>query len=291
MARRSNADDGGLTTRESFGEAAAAPIDARQAVGLVTGSRRVFANWLPLTARVALDRVGVRSGRPLLFVTRAGTRVLTPNNAIARAGTYEVFVRDFYRLAEALPQLPARPLTVLDLGAQVGSFVLSLAEMGRLERAVCYEPSAVSHRMLERNIAGNHLGGRVEARRLAVAAEAGTYLFEENAEGSGSATMLGLPDATATFEAEAITLARAIADFGAAIDVVKVNIEGTEYQLFPPTSSKALAPVAAMLLEYHNVEGRRWEDLLEHAQLAGFELRYNRHLWTGGGILFLLRRG
>lgn len=278
-----------LPPRQAFVPPRESAIDARKAASLVTGSRRVFSNWLSLTALVGLDRIGIRSGRPLRFVTRAGTHFVTPNNPIARAGTYEVFIRDVYGLSEAIPQLPARPLAVIDLGAQVGNFVLRLAELDRLGRAVCYEPSPLSHRLLMDNLAENHLGPLVECRGQAVAPRAGTYLFEENSEGSGSTTMLDLPGANASFEAEAVTLTEAIDSFGEPIDLAKVNIEGIEYELFAATPPEALRKVGSWLLEHHNVVGCSWEDIRERLVRAGFELRSHRELWHGGGIMFLVR--
>jgi FkbM family methyltransferase len=290
---RADAAGGQEATRadgEIFGPAPAAPIDARKALGLVIGSRRVFANWLPVTARILADRAGVDSGRPLRFVTRGGTRILVPNNGVARAGTYEVFVRDVYRLAEVLPLLPPGDLTVLDLGAQVGDFAMALAERGRLARAVCYEPSPLSFQLMERNIAANGLTGRVQARRQGVGGRAGIFVFDENAPGSGSATMLGLPDASGSFEAEVVTLARAIEDFDGPISLLKVNIEGAEYDAMAAASAEDLRPVGAMLLEHHNVQGRNWEQLVSQVRALGFDLGNHHRLWHGGGILFLQRR-
>jgi len=152
---------------------------ARYELRRVVQTRRTFANWPTLLRGMAGERFG--SGADQLdFVTRSGIRMSCPNVPGARLPIYEQFADDSYRLREFLAPLQGRPIQVLDVGAHIGSFSINLATLHPESRIECYEPSPQSVEYLQRNIDQNGLGARIVAHEAALAATAGTALFDDN---------------------------------------------------------------------------------------------------------------
>lgn len=75
----------------------------------------------------------------------------------------------------------------LDIGANVGAYVLQLAHWSRPDgRIIAFEPNPAAAELLERHLRFNNLSGRVEVVRSAVGAEPGTaVLHVAGADGRG----------------------------------------------------------------------------------------------------------
>ncbi|MDB4953664.1 MAG: tRNA ((6))-methyltransferase TrmN6 [Myxococcales bacterium] len=87
-----------------------------------------------------------------------GTWSIAQRAAGNRHSADDVLTADY-----ALREAPAAT-QVLDLGTGIGGVgLLVLSQLTAAARLVCVEAQAVSHRLLLANIAGNHLGDRVEA--------------------------------------------------------------------------------------------------------------------------------
>lgn len=262
---------------------------------LVHGARRVaqtpgaFRNWPAVLADMARGRLG---GGPasLHFVTRAGPAIDCPNQPGARVPVYEIFAEDCYRLDWFLGALRDRPLQVVDIGGQVGTFACRLAAWHPKATVTSYEPSPATAAYLRANVAQNGLGDRVTVVQRAVSARTGTAAFEDNGGGSGTNGLVSAGHGTGgtVIEVETVPFHQVVASLATAPDVVKMDCEGGEYELVGGSSADDWASVQRLVLEHHQVPGRSWEELRRWFAAVGLHVQHHEQ-GPGVGTAWLSR--
>lgn len=258
-----------------------APRQVRGAA-LAHDARRVvqtpgaFRNWRRVLADMGLERIG-RGPDTLHFATRAGVHIDCPNLPGARVPIYEIFAEDCYRLEWFLGDLLRRPIQVVDIGGQVGTFACWLAHLHPEATITSFEPSPTTARFLRTNVAQNGFGDRVAVVERAVAGTAGTAAFEDNGGASGTNGLVsaGHRCATAVIEVETVSFDDVVAGLGAPLDVVKMDCEGGEYDLVYGSSPASWATVQRLVLEHHEVPDQSWDELRQWFAGAGLHLQHH----------------
>ena len=121
---------------------------------------RLWHNWPEYLANYLLRRRA-----PAEYWMRNGTRLRDGTGDLT--GTLAVvFVRREYGQLE-------RFRTIVDIGANIGSFAVYAAPCCPDARIYCFEPEQMNFRFLQRNIGVNGLAGRVTAFQCAVASSGG----------------------------------------------------------------------------------------------------------------------
>jgi FkbM family methyltransferase len=147
---------------------------------------------------------------------------------------------------------PAPGHTVLDCGANIGIFALYMASQSPGVRVCCFEPCRETFERLRRNINANNLSARVEAYRYAVAdreGEATLYVTDS----SGDQSLFRRAETKGTEVAPCTTLEGAVRMCKAAtIDLLKLDIEGSEIELMEGASGFSWDRVKRVALEYHD---------------------------------------
>lgn len=192
---------------------------------------------------------------------------------------HRIFLEDEYRL-RALPDAPWE--CVLDLGANVGIFSACVA--ARARRVIAYEPMPENFAHLFANVGARP---NVTAVEGAVGAAAGTLrLFRPRI-----ATMAGTYSAHREHGAflsdefrdvEAITLEEVFARHAVErCDLLKLDVEGHEYEILHAVSDAALARVRRIHGEYHDVRPddprTRIEHFSAHLRARGFDVALAPH--------------
>src|SRR5258708_696798 len=108
------------------------------------------------------ERVG-RGPESLTFNTRAGLTIECPNRPGARVPIYEIFAEDCYHFEWFLGPLAGRPIGVLDVGGQIGTFACRLAQLQSQATIRTYEPSPTSASVLRGTAVRNGFVDRVTA--------------------------------------------------------------------------------------------------------------------------------
>ncbi len=129
----------------------------------------------------------------------------------------EVCIDDEYRLGELVD-----PHCIVDVGAGVGEFAVEAARRHPRARVLCFEPDPARYALLKRTIDDNDCT-RVETHRAAV----GTDAFRLD--------RLNLP----------------------AIDLLKIDCEGAEFDVLESLSPAQLAVTRRVALEYHDTGAER----------------------------------
>jgi FkbM family methyltransferase len=200
-----------------------------------------YADRLPAALVPHVGAIAFRYPPPIGTV-----RFVLRNNAGADLFIHsEVFEHQYYRLP-----LPRRPLTILDLGANIGLSAVYFGRMFPDAALACVEPAPDNLRLLRRNLALN----AVRATVMAAAVDAGDrpLLLElQGRDYEHAIVEAGAQGTRPTLPVEGIsvpTMLRRLA--WDRIGLLKVDIEGHEVALFA-RDCDWLKRVDAMCIEWH----------------------------------------
>ncbi|MCX8038175.1 MAG: FkbM family methyltransferase [Candidatus Sumerlaeia bacterium] len=237
--------------------------------------RRIVRNaW----ALIRFHRKGT-GGIPFEVRLRNGTRLCLENPQSDYRIFRNIFLRDEYRLDR---YENSRWNCVLDLGAHIGLFACRVAP--RAQRVISYEPFPKHYALLVRNV---EPFGHVTAVCEAVAADRGSAkIFHPHKERSSAQYSLfpsGEVHGNGEFtEVPATTLADIFERHQIAqCDLLKLDVEGAEYDILAEANAALLARVQRICGEYHHTAGalsdRSVEVLVARLQSIGFSVELVPH--------------
>jgi FkbM family methyltransferase len=189
---------------------------------------------------------------------------------------YENLVRqDYLSGSEAL----ATGDHVIDIGANIGAFaVLAGSKVGPSGRVFAYEPDPVTCERLRANVRLNGLENVVIVENCAVGAAAGEATFYRHAKNAYSSLMDGVGgrvhEHVESFPVPVAGIAEVIARTGAAIKLLKVDCEGSEYDLIDALDAQSAAGIRQIAMEVHPVEGRSMEQLRTRIESWGMRVTW-----------------
>lgn len=203
---------------------------------------------LPYVVRQRVDRAMKKAG----FVQR--TRRVGPFRvSFRRLSTDEEFIETVLEREEYFRQgyRPARGETVIDVGANMGTFTLACAKYGA--RVIAVEPHPENLAYLTRNVAQNGIEAQVIP--AAVGAKSGTCrLFVGTGTGFHS---VKFDRGMGAIEVPQVTLGEVI-ERASRCDLLKIDCEGAEFDFLPTVSAKTWARVRRLVMEY-SVPIESWE--------------------------------
>ncbi|MHC4077366.1 MAG: FkbM family methyltransferase [Planctomycetota bacterium] len=205
---------------------------------------------------------------------------------------HRIFLRDEYRLAT----LPAgRFGCVVDLGGNVGMFAARVAPQA--DRVVSYEPLPVNLERYSKNTKGLE---NITAVPAAIAGQSGTLkIYAPRMEKmSGAFSAHANPeqfDEDMSWEVPAVTLAELFdAHDIVRCNLLKMDIEGSEYDVLPATDDKTFERIDRIHGEYHNVEPETASNRLEALEALlrshGYAVDVVRHRHKPNHGMFYARR-
>jgi predicted RNA methylase len=220
---------------------------------------------VPFVCRNALEvygwlwRITLGWPRPETGVVRlrSGESVeIRLHNALDIGSILEVFTGDVYT-PDAGP-LPKNGI-VFDVGSSIGDFIVSLRGLA-VKRVLAVEPDATVIPILERNVSRNGMASVTTVVRAAV-----------------GGPMNGVRGVTLDQLFEEYAVDRC--------DLLKVDCEGGEYEMFRTASSSALARIRNIVMECHPVSPAEFEAFETRLAAEGFTVRSTP--WNCHGIRYL----
>lgn len=229
----------------------------------------------------------------ITFRMRNGYVVHCPNSDGARFPLYEIFGDDAYDLATLVDGVDA-DAAVLDVGGQIGSFALAVARALPDASVEVYEASPTSAGYIARNVGANALGRRVQVHAEAMAGAPGEFTFLDSGTASGhnglTAPEWMRADGAREVTVPATTFDAAVAAAPAPVQVVKMDIEGAEYDVVLRSSPQSWASVRKVVMEYHPVAGHSWDELEDFFARQGLHVSRNDPGTEAGlGVAWLSR--
>lgn len=248
----------------------------------------LFRNFPAVFADLALGRTRLARSEMTLRL-RNGLTITTPNVDGARFPVYEIFADDIYRI-EALTSGVDPDATIVDGGGQVGCFSMALAHALPGARVHVYEASPTSASYVRRNVTGNGFGDRVTVHAKALAGEAAEFTFVDSGTASSHNGLTAPEDSGQEVTVPAVTFDDAVREAGGSVQIVKLDIEGAEYDLVLQSKPESWRDVRKVVMEYHPVAGRDVQELVDF--FAGVGLvpeRIDKLTEAGLGTLWLHR--
>lgn len=229
----------------------------------VKGINRYFRLWKHIAnpAEYVL-RKGERHQRDLAFTTRP-----LPVNFRVSGALYqvfkEIFMADVYEIDALVSTLPTNPV-VIDIGANAGFFAVQL--LSKIDRATlyAYEPMPANVKTFQQTIQQNpRLQQSIRLMQMAVTGKPLTelHLFaeaEENSQVVASRFAGFNENNTHQLAVPCITLTDVIrANALHTVDLLKMDCEGSEYDILYHTDPDLIRRIGRMVVEVHDVDGDR----------------------------------
>ncbi|GAB3640658.1 hypothetical protein GCM10027423_12940 [Spirosoma arcticum] len=229
----------------------------------VYGVNRYFRLWKHIANPIEyIVRKSKRHQRDFEFTTRP-----LPIHFRVSAALYlvfkEIFMNDVYEIDTLVEKLPAEPV-VIDIGANVGFFGIQL--LSKLDRATiyAYEPLPVNVDTLRTTLEQNpRLQPSIRLFQMAVTGQPFDQLdlfaeAEDNAQVVASSFAGFNENNTKKITVPCITLADIIQKNGLqAIDLLKLDCEGGEYDIIYHTAPELLRRIGRMVIEVHDIDKDR----------------------------------
>jgi FkbM family methyltransferase len=201
---------------------------------------------------------------------------------------WQIYLRRVYRV-------DAKDRNIVDLGANVGIFSLYAARCAPQAQILAVEPFPSTFGRLVATVRDHDLEHRV------------TCL---NAAATGANGVRVMPDAPLPTQRHALASPSFSASVGSGThvagktleaildesqiqqaDLLKVDIEGSEYEVFLPTSQNVLARIHRIAMEYHgDCAPYSKQQLFDHLRKAGFTVAWDICDAQGYGVTEMIRR-
>lgn len=169
--------------------------------------------------------------------------------------------------------------TVVDIGAALGDFAISVARMRPASRVFAFEPFPESYALLQRNLAVNHVDNVIPSPYAIGRGDSQMRLAMTTSEAVQHTTVAAgaAREAHASMHVPSITLDRAFDALRVSpprCDYLKVDCEGAEYDIFFNASEATLRAIRHICLEYHDgVTPHSHDDLVRFFERHGFQVR------------------
>jgi FkbM family methyltransferase len=168
---------------------------------------------------------------------------------------------------------------VVDIGANIGAFaVLAGSKVGSGGRVFAYEPDPATCERLRANVRLNGLENVVEVENCAVGAVAGRATFYRHAKNAYSSLVDGVDgrmhEHVESFPVPVVGIAEVIARAGSSIKLLKVDCEGSEYDLIDALDGAGAAGIRQIAMEVHPVPGRSMDQLRARIESWGMRVTW-----------------
>ncbi|MBW2200946.1 MAG: FkbM family methyltransferase [Deltaproteobacteria bacterium] len=199
----------------------------------------------------------------------------------------EIFMEECYtrRLAFRLPDRP----TIIDIGANAGFFSLFAASRFSGATIIAFEPIAVNFKQLQRNRNLNK-NACIFCRQMAVYGHSGEVLltFDPDDSFTTAASVIGKENRQkGTVKVASVTLADIFDEYQLErCDFLKMDCEGSEYDILYNCPDKYLHRVIQMALEVH--QGTETNHNIE--SLAHYLNSHDFRTYRSGHMLYVSRK-
>lgn len=248
------------------------PLDLLAVQQQTPAAGKLLASYLGIGSPEFPFDIGLRDGGLIRVFSRGEAKVF-----------WAIFIRGCYRLWDDCR-------SIVDAGANIGLFSLWAAKRLPQVRIHALEPYPETFARLQHNLGVNQLGSRVQALQLALAAQSGER--EMRTEGESQLRSLVPSDRPGaeekTVKVRAITVADLMNRYQLdEIDLLKMDIEGSEWEVLLSTPASVLRRIRRIQFEYHEVHARFGYSktaLLKHLGSAGLNLTHDQEDRHGTGV-------
>lgn len=220
----------------------------------------IIKNWI----KVLPDYFGLSRRNEILYIFWNGIKLKTRSRSKDdRAVVKGVWINKNYLLEKDDIENES---TIIDLGAQLGSFSIFVASYANNVKVYSYEPCPENYKMLMDNIKLNKLDKSVFPFRMAISDRVEKIkLFIDEGSTVGHSAIIKREKYILV---DAITLPEVFENNKIMkCDLLKIDIEGSEYAVLYSTPSFVFQKIERIYLEYEDIESTKDHN---HVSLKGF---------------------
>ena len=231
----------------------------------------LYRNWL----LALLDRLHLVGQRPVLYQLRNGVKFSL------EAGTLDVRIINEIWIDQIYTRWPGFSIrdgwTVADLGGQKGIFSVLAATSAKDVKVYTFEPAPENFASLRQNLELNALSN-VKSFNLAVGSEDGEAILHLAAE-SGCNSLIQRSDVTkrGDVRVETWSMGKVLRALPTPVNLLKMDIEGMEYDALLSCSAEDLERVERIALECHGDHidtGHSNSELIRFLEERGFSTHH-----------------
>jgi len=230
---------------------------------------RTVKNWPTVVHRQLLDRslgvcqIAFRNGLNIAY--RPAAEDWEAVKEVMFDGVYKFTLEYLSTHKEALP--------ILDLGANIGLFTLRAAQCASKSALHAYEPAPKNFALLAQNHKLNaQLSRLVHLHTEAVGGHSRLARFYFDEQATQASRVMAKPDEQGGIPVSVRGLAEIMREIPGECALIKIDVEGAEFEIFQDTPSEIWARVRAISMEIHRdpARKRRAADLLKQIESLGF---------------------
>lgn len=205
---------------------------------------------------------------PFQFSTRKGQKIVI-NNFYDLVTVWVIFFRKEY-------PIPKSCRVMIDAGANIGTFSI-YGSAFNVEKIYAIEPFPMTFDQFKKNIDLNSLNPKVESFQLALSGTDGTRKMDLS---PGPSQSRGLLDTTneGGLTVPSISLKSFLSKIGAEkIDLLKIDIEGGEYDVFEHCDQETFNKINEIVMEYHPTGNKQdlFQRLTHHGYMLKKEIKFS----------------
>jgi len=221
---------------------------------------------------------------PLVLRLRRGEQIHIEELTDLKA-FWQIFLRKVYRVR-------ATDAVILDLGANVGVFTLYAARSAPQAKVFSVEPFPPTFRRLVATVRDHQLDSRVTCLNYAATGASGVRLMPDAQLPSQRRALASSASVTSGTEVMGKTIESILEENRLPhVDLLKMDIEGSEYEVLLSTPQQVLSRIDRIALEYHGDSAPySKEQLFDHLGQAGFTVTWDLCDAQGYGVAELICR-
>jgi FkbM family methyltransferase len=192
---------------------------------------------------------------------------------------WQIYLRRVYRV-EASDQV------ILDIGANVGLFSLYAARQAPAARIIAVEPFPQTFQRLLEIVADHLLTDRIICLDCAISGAGGPRLMANGPSPSQQRALAAAGRNAPGIQVHSKTLRELLQEQALnRVDLLKMDIEGSEYEVLLSTSLDVLRMIRRIAIEYHgDCKPYTKLQLFDHLRQAGFEVTRDVQDRLGYGV-------
>lgn len=226
------------------------PAKVARRMKMLPMAMRHVRNWPTFMYNYALGKV---PSRPYHFRNGAKLKI---GRGVDHVPIIEIFMRkDYGRFPQAK--------SIVDLGASVGVFSVYAAAEAPAARIYAYEPMPEAFHLVQENVGLNDGTDRIKSYDYAVGGEIGSRTLYLSGTDFFFPTLLAPieraePANVRQTTVHCTTLAEIVSSNGLeTVDLLKMDVEGAEYEFLYGADSETLRKVSEIRMEYHDLDEDR----------------------------------
>lgn len=174
--------------------------------------------------------------------------------------------------------------TIIDIGANIGTFSLKAARLARRGQVLSFEPFPQNFELLVENINFNNFKNVIKPANLAIAGKRGELdlYYHERDSGGGSLYRHGDLEKLRSIKVKCITLQDVFQENQVSTcDFLKIDAEGAEEDILLNTPSEIIKKIKSLTLEWHDDLSRIGFDKFKNFLLnSGYSVDFNKKTGT-----------